>query len=335
MRGWTRYPVKRGGLRRGRLLALALAACVLSAPAFAQGEGRPWSLDPVFESNSVDGYVLGIEGDYTVYDVRPFAAIGYGLDSGALRYRGGLGWGPLSGELYNWHGTPLLGRAGESGAALRAELGGSTLTLASAQPWSISDDGDELHSVSYLNAHGTYRWTGPFELALTFTSDFTLGAVAERGPVQSMEQRVKLRWGEVRLNWSAGSSSNDAGLPGFHFTQSMRGYDGALHGHSFWRARLERRVPLLAVPLDLPPPPFPVPGGGERFEDLAFQVEASGFGELLSLQPVPSAVEPDIDLTGPQTRLGWGAGLVLSLGGFEVRFDLFFDRDGHMKPLFG
>jgi len=334
MRGWTRYPVTRGGLRKGGLLALVLAACVLSATALAQDE-RPWSLDPVFEQNAVDGFVLGLEGDYALYGVRPFAAIGYGLDSGALRYRGGLGWGPLSGEAYNWHDTHLLGRSGESGLALRAELGGTALTLASARPWRIEDDEDEAHEVGYVNLHGTQRWEGPFDIALALTGDVTVGAVAGRGPVQSMQQRVTLRRGEVRLTWSAGSSSNEAELPGFHFTQAMRGYEGSLRGHSFWRARLERRVPLWTVPLDLPPPPFPVPGAEDAFEDLAFRVEASGFGELLSLQPVPSAVEPDIDLTGPQTRLGWGTGLVLSLGGFELRFDLFFDREGAMRSLFG
>lgn len=325
----------------GPLVCVALV-CVMgfSAPTKAQESPQDtaldWSLDPVFEQNGVDGLLLGASGDLVVAGFRPFAALGYGLDSGGLRYRAGLGWQDWSASLYDWADAPVLGRTGESGMALKAHMTHSQASLRVAQLWPLEEE-SQAPQVVYFHNNSSFTFNGDFELSLTVSGTLTVGVLAQGDAFESSTHTLRGRWGDVRFSFSEGTSSNEAELPGFEFTQGMRGYDTPLKGHSFWRGRLERRVPLLRVPLDLKPLLKEVPVPNLDLDALAFVVEASGFGEVLQVAPNPSPVDDTGEAPTPESRLGWGLGLVLSLKGidFELRFDLFFNQTGEMKPLFG
>ncbi len=321
----------------GAALAAALAVGAWWAPLAAQ-DGGPlpldWSFDPVFEQNGVDGFLLGGQADVTFQGFRPFAAAGYGFDSGALRYRAGLGWGDGSASLYDWPDSPVLGRTGEAGMALKYDAGGTAVSLRQATLWALADEA-AAPQVSYLHGKNTHTLTGGFDFSLRYTGTMTVGTVAGGGVFESASHALNARWGQVRASFSTGTASNGAGLPGFEFTQGFRGDDEPLKGHAFWRARLERRVRLLREPQDLRP--LLPEGAPAPFRSLTFRLEASGFAEALRVLPNPDPQDDSGDPLPARGRLGWGGGLVLSLDevDFELRFDLFFDQTGVVKPLFG
>lgn len=324
--------------RLGLVVWTVLVGLALSpGPARAQEREpeRPWRLQPVFSQNAVDGLLLGLKGSYELFGVRPEAALGYGLSSGRLRYRAGLGWKQVLLQVYDWPDSPLLGRTGERGLALVLGRGERVASLASVQAWTVEDEAD-APPVRYVYGRTHYRWDGPFDLSLSLMNTITLGTVVGRGPFQSQERQIQARWGDLRLSWADGTLNNAAALPAFAFSQAIRGDEAPLRGESYWHLKLERRVLLLSFPVELPELPVPLPGpAADLLKDLVFRVEASTYGEALSVRPVPSAVEPDLDLSGPQSRLGWAVGLVFSLGKFEFRVDLFFNDEGQMTHLFG
>lgn len=324
--------------------AIYFGVCVfmvmtLGWTAFAQedaAEEAPaldWSVDPVFEENSVDGLLLGIGGDFTMYGFNSSLKLGYGLDSGNFRYQAGLGWQKMALSMKDWSGTPILGREGEMALVLKHTMDNKEISIAISQPWS-ADDEEQSPQLGYFHSRTNYTFTGEFDLSLTFTGDFTVGFIADGSMFKSMSHQVKARWGDLRFLLTAGTSSNEAGIPKYEFTRDMRGYDDPLKGHSFWQARWERRVSLLSVPIPLPAIPE-LPEDFPFYDEFDFLVEASAFGEMLSVQPNPTAV--DAGLVEQQDRLGWGVGLVLTIEqfDFEFRLDLFFNRDGKMSPLFG
>jgi len=329
-RGWS---VVLGGLI---LLLAALPALAQGEGVYEQDAGLSYTLDPVFEQNGVDGQLLGLQGSYTLYGFEPFAAVGYGLDSGAWRYRAGLGWRDVSLEWHDWPEAAVLGREGEVGYSLESEMENSHSALRFAQLWPTQEEGVGPQ-VGYFHSTSSYRLTGAFDSSLSYSGDTTIGFLTDGRKFESMSHRVKARWGDFRLNFSAGTSSNEAQLPGFEFTQGMGSYDEPLKGHSFWRIRPERRALLLSVPIPLSQLFGDSPYYAPTLPDTALNVEASAFGEMLYVQPNPTPLDADPNTVDAQSRLGWGLGLVFSLSGFdfEVRFDLFFNADGKMAPLFG
>ena len=340
MRGFVR--VVRTRQRWCAVLGGLILALLAALPAIAQEEGADeqnaglsYTLDPVFEQNGVDGQLLGLRGSYSLYGFESFGAVGYGLDSGAWRYRAGLGWRDVSLEWHDWPEAAVLGREGEVGFGLKSEMEHSQNSLRFAQLWSTEEEGVGPQ-VGYFHSTSSYTLTGAFDLSLNYSGDTTIGFLTDGRKFESMSHRIKARWGDFRLNVSAGTSSNEAQLPDFEFTQGMGSYDEPLKGHSFWRIRPERRALLLSVPIHLGPLVVDLPNAGQ-LKDLALNVEASAFGEMLYVQPTPTPLDADPNMVDAQSRIGWGLGLVFSLSNFdfEVRFDLFFNADGKMAPLFG
>ena len=325
-------------------LVLALVLLFAGPDALAQGASGAQqtasqflpTFDPVMESNDVDGQLLGLKAQLNVFGVRPFVASGYGLDSGRIRYRAGLGWHSLSVAFGDWPSDAILGRAGQMSLALGHEGKHGQAWLAAARLWPAEDEASP--QVVFFRRDTQLGWSGPFDLGLDYTGGMTVGFVTTGERFQSMRHSVKARWGDLRLELGAGTSSNEAGLKDFAFTQSLRGYDEPLKGHSFWRARLERRVRLLSVPVEVGALLEGVPGAESLAPDsLALTVDASAFGAALRVQPNPSTVDVSPDTLEPGSRLGWGVGLVIGLEpfDFELRLDLFFDHRGGVTPLLG
>lgn len=317
--------------------AFMVVAVGLITVADAAGEtpSLDWNVDPVIEENSVDGLLLGIGGNFTMYGFNSSLKLGYGLDSGDFRYQAGLGWQKLALSIKDWSTTPILGREGEMALLLKHATEHKETSIGISQPWS-TDDEERGPQLGYFHSHTSYTFTGEFDLSLTFTGDLTIGLIADGAMFKSMSHQLKARWGGLHFSLSAGTSSNEAELPGYEFTRDMRGYDDPLKGHSFWQARLERRVKLLSAPIPLPSLPE-LPGDFPFYEQFDFLVEASAFAEVLSVQPNPTVVDVSASLVEQQDRLGWGVGVVLSIEqfDFEFRLDLFFNQDGKMSPLFG
>jgi hypothetical protein len=325
------------------ILLAVLIALLVGLPSMAQEEPEAeatstpldWSFDPVFEQNGLDGYVLGAQGDILFSGFRPFGKLGYGLDSGQIRYEAGLGWENWSISMYNWADTHVLGRTGESGIKAGFSAGGLSASLRMAQLWLMEDE-TEVPEIEYLNANLSHTIKADFDVALTFSSNFTLGMLADGRMFESMRHGIRARWGDLRVAFSQGTSSNEAEVMGFEYTHGMRGYDDALKGHAFWRGRVERRARLLTVPLDYKSILGPA-GEGLMLPDLAIGVDASGFGEVLRVEPNAAEIDPDPSALEAENYMGWGIGLVLVIDGidFEIRFDLFFNNSGDIKPLFG
>ncbi len=324
-------------------MGLAIVAWMLFLPgiALAQEEASEveappldWTLEPVFPGSS-DGEVIGLSGDITLSGFRPFAKLGYDLEHNALRYQGGVGWMGLSVAAYDWASATVLGRSGESGLMGMLDLGFGNASFRMAQPWLI-DEEEISTDVHYFNMKSSHTFTGEFDFSLTLSSNFTVGMIVDQeGMFESNSFSVNGQWGELLFEFATGTSSNEAGLHAFEYTRQVHGFDDPLKGHSFSQLRLDRRVRLLTVPLDLETLFEDVPGAG--MPNLTFKVEASGFGDVLHVQPNPSELDVNGDLIEPQNQIGWGVGLVLGLEEFplEIRFDLFFNQLGEIKPLFG
>jgi len=324
-------------------MTLAIVAWMLFFPGLAlaqedtpENEPPPldWSLDPIFPGSS-DGDVIGISGDITLVGFRPFAKLGYDLEHNAFRYQGGIGWMGLSVAAYDWASATVLGRSGESGMMGLVDLGAFSASFRMAQPWLIDEEetGTDIH---YFNTRSSHTFTGDFNFSLTLSSNYTMGSIVDQeGSFESNSFSVNGQWGDLLFEFSSGTSSNEAGLHGFEYTRQVHGFDDPLKGHSFSKIRLDRRVRLLTVPMDYGSFLEDMPDSD--LPDLTFKVEASGFGDVLHMQPNPSELDVDGDLLEAQSQIGWGIGLVLGLEEFpiEIRFDLFFNQLGEIKPLFG
>jgi len=335
--------VKRTAPCRVFALLCSILTVLFFVPGFAQEEPQAesppldWTLDPVYEQNSVDGTVLGLSGDVVLSGIRPFAKLGYGLNSGNIRYEAGVGWQAWSVSVYDWADTSVLGRTGESGVMARYHDGISTASLRMAQLWPLDDEA-AAPEAQYIQNDLSHTLTGPFDISLAFDARLTLGMLADGRLFESSQHGVRGRWGDLRFSFAQGASSNEAELPGYEHNQGMRGYEDPLKGHSFWRGRVDRRTRLLTVPLDFESW-FGPAAAGLALPELAIGVDASAFGEVLRVQPNPDALDADPDPAAlePESYMGWGVGLVLLLDGvdFELRFDLFFNRVGEVQPLFG
>lgn len=327
------------------LVSFAIVAWMffLPAAALAQEEAPAseevpfdWSLDPIFP-NSADGEVIGLSGDITFQGFTPFTKLGWDLSHNALRYQAGVAWMGLSASVYDWADPTVLGRSGQSGIMGKLDIGFASASVRTAQLWLI-DEEDISPEVQYLNTRSSHTFKGEADFSLTLSSNYTVGSIMDQeGTFESTNYSMSGRWGDFLFQASTGTSSNEAGLNGFEFTRRVHGYEESLKGHSYAKLRLDRRVPLLVVPMDFNDLFESLPEGSPELGGLTFKVEASGFGDMLHMQPNPGELDVGGDLIEPQSQIGWGVGLVLGFEEFpfEVRFDLFFNQLGEMKPLFG
>lgn len=139
-------------------------------------------------------------------------------------------------------------------------------------------------------------------------------------------EKVSLRVGPLGLHFSSGKLGNKANLEGFAFSHEVMGYTDVVKGEQFWKFSVDRRFPLLSIPLNLPKPQF-WPEAAPWFEELPVH------GVLLfeGLNSTHQAAEKD-----PETKnlFGWGVGLELTVfEGLTIDAKIIFNNEG--KITFG
>jgi len=296
-------------------LALAIFLFLLAPLSLAQ------KIEPVFSQNSIDGFLLGLEGSLNLGILEPFLGAAYGINSGNIRYKIGSGLGPAAFSSLDWPGSAVLGREGEKG--LRGDLTLKKLELEAScffgQLWLIKEQETASPKVAYLSLSRKMTWKLPFDVEIRSSGDFTFGSVLE-GKIngktfQSTLRSFMLRVGKLRLEYSSGTAKNEARLAGFEFTAKVKGYEKPLQGDSFWTLSVERRFELFSSLLDLP-----------MLGALPFIVDGSVFFASGSAAKKDQEKEPEI-------LFGWGFGTVFSLAGFQMRTDAFFNKEGQFKFL--
>jgi hypothetical protein len=141
-------------------------------------------------------------------------------------------------------------------------------------------------------------------------------------------ERISLRVGQLGLYLSSGKLSNRANLEGFAFSHEVIGYADVVKNEQFWKFSVDRRFPLLWIPLNLPRPPY-WPADAPWFDE-----ELPVHGVLLfeGLNSTPKAAA-DQD---PETKnfFGWGLGLELTVfEGLTIDAKIIFNSEG--KITFG
>ena len=304
------------------LLGVVLGMCVSAQAKF----------EPVFTQNSVDGWLLGAGGQFTLFkfklgqkelSLEPFWAAAYGLNSQAIRHKAGLSMGNFSVAHNDWPGSAVLGRVGEMGTYARLQKKKTQISTFVGELWRTQDE-EQAPQVAYLNAKSSHTFSLPFDIELKLSLDMTIGTTLgeKSGPFRSTTRTISLRVGGLSVQVKSGKASNEANLKDFELTAHVKGYKEPLKGEEFWTLSVERRFELIS-PIELP---IKLPMMAKAEEPLMFKVEGSVFFEG------GSAVAQDEELS--EILFGWGFGTIFSVAGLEVRAELLFNKEGEFKPLF-
>lgn len=305
--------------------------------------------EPVLTQNSVDGWLLGAEWKFTLFkfqlakqelSLEPLLAAAYGLKSQAIRHKAGLSIGNFSLAHNDWPGSAVLGRVGEMGTHVGLKLKQVQISGFIGELWPIVRCGllflgvaclDILIEergpwVAYLNVKSSHTFSLPFDIVLKVSSDMTMGTTLgeKSGPFRSTIKTISLRVGGLNVRAKSGTTSNEANLMDFELTARVKGYTEPLKGEKFWTLSVERRFELIS-PIELPVK-LPMPMMAKTQEPLVFKIEGSVFFES------GSAVAKDEEMG--EILFGWGFGTIFSVAGFEMRAELFFNKEGEFKPLF-
>ncbi len=171
------------------------------------GETPETPLKPVVVQTGRDGQLIGLELAGVQWGPwRPIGAVAYGLESGAVRFKAGLGvdWGvelPLPVELQllrggkpvrleglyaqamDWFETPVLGREGQTGVEAGFTLGETRYRAFGGRLWPRPDDetgeAGEGPLVAYLAMSESRSWDLPFGLALGLSARSVMGVRLE------------------------------------------------------------------------------------------------------------------------------------------------------------
>jgi len=309
------------------LLGFVLGIASLSLPAQAQ-------LKPVFTQNSVDGWLLGAEGHFTLFkfklaqqelSLEPFWAAAYGLQSQAIRHKLGFSIGNFSLAHNDWPETAVLGRVGEMGTHVGLKLKKSQISGFLGELWRTKDE-EQAPQVAYLSAKSSYTFSLPFDIELKLSLNSVIGSTLgeKSGAFQYATRAISLRVGGLRAQAKYGTASNEANLKDFELTARVKGYKEPLKGERFWALSVERRFALME-PIELPIK-LPMPMMAKPKEALAFKVEGSVF--FVSGSAATQGEEMS------EILFGWGFGTIFSIADFEMRAELFFNKEGEFKPLF-
>ncbi len=251
-------------------------------------------VQPVFTRTSLDGQLIGLELKGVQFGIwKPIAAAAYGLESGRIRYKAGMGLdveftlpslfkptriGGFYAALLDWFETPVLGREGQRGVEAGFRWGETQYTGFLGTLWPQSaEEPDAEPLVGYLTIASAKSLKLPFDLTLTFSSRTVLGwllpAAAltlestsqeldsdeetkdELKTFRSMNYSLSLQLGDLQLSGQWGMLENPAELAGFEFTTGVRGIARTLQGQAFWNVTLNRTFPMYEVRIKLPTPP--------------------------------------------------------------------------------
>lgn len=324
---------------------IALIGLAMAAPVSAQ------NLTPVFEQNSIDGYLLGAQGSLKLFQVvEPSLALAYGLQSQQIRYQVGLGLWDLKLSVIDWPGTPVLGRVGQAG--LQATYKSSTSVgpfldisienrdvftafFGTLWPWVPNELPPDIF---YVALSSSRRFAMPFGITLSVNSRTLYGwwrLVVSPLRFQYSQTHLELQRDLFSLGFSFGTLQNEGRLPDFEFVQSVKGDSEIIKGEQFWALRFERRFDIVRVPLALPPLPVI---NKPLLESIL--VEGSVFVQFSATKTALRAETENTErcarcLVPVANLFSWGLSAILSLDGFKLRIDLVFKRDGEYRLLFG
>lgn len=290
-------------------------------------------LTPVFTQNNVDGWLLGAEWKFTLFkfklakrelSLKPSLAAAYGLQSQAIRHKLGLSIGNFSLAHNDWPESAVLGRVGEVGTQVGLKLKKSQFSAFLGELWRTEDE-EQAPQVAYLNVKSSHAFSLPFDIVLKVSSDMTMGSTLgeKSGSFRSTIKAISLCVGGLSIQAKSGTASNEADLKDFELTAHVKGYKEPLRGEEFWTLGVERRFDLIS-PIEVP---IKLPMMAKAEEPLMFKVEGSVFFEG------GSASTKDEEKS--EVLFGWGFGTIFSIAGLEMRAELFFNKEGEVKPLFG
>lgn len=258
-------------------LGIGLSALSGSAqelePAPEEGPTVVPRLRPVIVQSEQDGLMLGV--DFRL-DLRLPGLGTWRLGTGGLlgwesrrtRFRTSLGWGDVVGVSYgDWPSSRVLGRRGEAGARLTADLVALYRVLAGprrdllarilarselqgtgfwGELWPGPDE--ELGpEVRYLHLKGFLHWPLPWGIVLESRGEFLHGrpSLTPERTFQTFFNALELQAGETTLRLELGELDNPAELPGFRFRLGLRSYPEPVAGERFLLASLERRFDVV------------------------------------------------------------------------------------------
>ncbi|MCS6936450.1 MAG: hypothetical protein NZ610_04375 [Candidatus Bipolaricaulota bacterium] len=328
---------------------IVLMGFAMAMPVAAQ------NLTPVFEQNSVDGYLLGAQGSFKLFQfLEPSLALAYGLQSQKIRYQAGLTVWEVKLSLLDWPGTPVLGRVGQSGLQVTHKSSRSLGTLLDVEiqqyensvtlffgtlwPWVPNELPPDI---LYLSLSSAQRFALPFGITLNVNSR-TLYGWWRLGVLplsfQYTQSHLELKRDLLSVSFGFGTLQNEGRLPDFEFVQSVKGETETIKGEQFWALRFERRFEMIRVPLGLPPLPVI---NKPLFE--SFFIEGAVFVQLsttkTALREKPEETEEAERcarcIVPMANLLSWGLSAILSLDGLKFRLDIVFKRDGEYRLLFG
>ena len=230
-------------------------------------------LRPVILQNERDGLLLGL--DFRLDLQLPGLGrweLGtgglMGLESRRIRFRTGLGWeGVVSASYGDWPRSRVLGRQGEAGSHLTADLVALYRVLAGPRRdflarvlerselqatgfwgrlWPGPDE-ERGPQVRYLQLKGFLHWPLPWGMVLESRGEFLHGRplLTPEQTFQTFFSSTELRAGDTSLRVQLGELDNPAELPGFRFRLGLRSYPEPVAGERFLLASLERRFDVV------------------------------------------------------------------------------------------
>jgi hypothetical protein len=251
-------------------------------------------VQPVFTQTGLDGQLIGLELKGVQFGIwKPIAAAAYGLESGRIRYKAGVGLdveftlpslfrptriGDFYAALGDWFETPVLGREGQRGVEAGFRWGETRYTGFFGTLWPRSAEGPDAGPlIGYLTMTFSKSLKLPVDLTLTVSSRTVLGwllpvaalklestsqafdsdeeAKNERKTFRSTTYALNLQLGDLRLSGQWGMLENPAELAGFEFTTGVRGIARTLQGQAFWNVTLNKTLPMYEARIKLPTPP--------------------------------------------------------------------------------
>lgn len=325
-------------------ILVAMLVLLLTVPLLITAQ----SFNPIIEENSVDGLLLGAEGNYRFFDrLEPSLGVAYGLQSQKIRYKAGVNaWlNPQSvGALLmlDWPRTPVLGRIGESGFKITLDLsgqegwlerviGGSSRFFMSSffgtlWPWPHDPHPPDI---AYVMLESRRSFHLPFGIEIGVFQQALVGwwqlGVLPSQFIYSQTQ-LSLRRELFSLSISYGTLENESKFPDFIFAQSVKGESISLKGEQFWSIQFERAFDVFAVPVPIPLLP----------QAVEFLVQGAVFLQVASAAKTELPCGCQEGKLVWQNQLAWGLSVMIALDklGPEARADFVFTRDGQFHFLF-
>ena len=272
-----------------RSLILFILGIVIPSGALA---AQP--IQPVFTSTSLDGQLIGLETNNLEIGMwQPKLAIAFPLDLAKIpehiRYQLGLGIktgyelpvvkeevGNIGFLVTNWPSTPVLGREGQTGVELNANMGLTDYRAFIGDLWPVGED-DHFTPVAFFSNRSSKSFSLPYDIRFSIsssgingivlpgTTEGVPGSITNFLDIMAQEEEfsdtfksttysASLSVNGMRLSGRYGTLENHAKLNRFEFVTGVRGVSQTLRGHKFWSFNVERNFNMYqtAIPIHLP-----------------------------------------------------------------------------------